>query len=172
MKSIAQLVSLRAASLTLVALVGGCAQMNDQPVASAGQAKEIIICSVKPDADPALVLAAAQEIAHLPRVLDVSGGYDSTRRKDPNPTTAPAETVTLIVSFRDDKDLAQSLIDTQYMAIKSQKIGALCSEVKTYQMTLQNYQVATTYTEENTAATLQRRAAAIKQQNELRGQTK
>ena len=157
------------AGLTLIALVGGCASSSTQPLATAGQTKQVMICAVKPDADRAAVLAIANDLSTLPNVLDVAAGYEAkTSREAPQ----SGETVTFILTYKNEPAMAASETSPTFERIKDDKLKPLCSDVRTYQTTLQNYQVTPVFTQETTAADLQRRAAAIKMQNELRGQTK
>lgn len=156
--------------LTLALACGGCATNAAQPLTGAGQVKQVITCGVKPDADPAAVLAAAGELAKLPEVRDVSAGYAS--KVTNAATTSPGETVTIILSFRNEAALAATIGNAEYVRIRDRQLRPLCDDVSFAQTTLQNYQVAEKYAEETEAATLRRRAAAIEQQNELRSRTK
>ena len=167
MKSIAPL-----AGPLLVALVGGCAPMNDQPVATAGQVKQIITCFVNNDADPAQVLGSANALSKLPEVLDVSAGYTPDLEASSGKTAVGPRNVLLIMTFKNESNFDAALHSDRYKEIVDREIRPKCKSVTTYSTTLENYLVAEKYTEESTAAALQRRAAAIKQQNELRGHTK
>ena len=167
MKTIASLVG-----LTFVALVGGCAQMNDQPVATAGQVKQVITCFVNNEADSAPILARANDLSKLPDVLDVAAGYTQDVEGSKGKTSVRPKNVLLIMTFKNEASFDAAIQSVRYKEIIDREIRPQCKSVMSYSTTLENYLVAETYTEETTATTLQRRAAAIKQQNELRGQTK
>lgn len=158
------------AGLALVALVGGCASTSGQPQASVGQTKHVIRCAVKPDADPNTVLNAANDFAELPKVLEVFAGAEPKDAATANPSGG--ETVTFILTFRDANAMTDTIKSAEYQGIQKEQLRPLCRDVTSFDTTVQQYQVAETYAAETEAATLQRRAAAIKEQNELRNRTK
>ena len=158
------------AGLVFIALAGGCASTSSQPQAGVGQTKRVIRCSINPDADPATVLNASSAFAELPQVLEVFAGAEP---KDAPATANPAgEVVTFILTFRDERSLTNTVNNPAFQRIQNEQLRPLCRDVTAFDTTVRQYQVAETFAAETEAATLQRRAAAIDQQNELRSRTK
>ena len=158
-------------AVVLLSTLAGCATSGTSPQPRAGQVKHMIVCQMRTDADMTPLINANNRLMKLRDVLDVTA---VTNRQ--SPTTRPSEhaapEVTLILTLADDAALQRTKGDPAYQSVLNDVLRPNAISVTTSDSVLQNYQVSDRYTEETTAATLHRRAAAMKQQEESRSRTK
>ena len=164
--------ALRSAVLLGLIVFAGCAtSSSSSPESTAGQVKRTITFHEKPGVDPTAVYHFASDFAKVNGVLDVSVGRGQAA-DSASATTGSAETTTFTITFRDASAARAADTDTAYTSVRDNLLPATANDIRISDVTLQNYLVSRQYTEETTAATLERRAAAIREQNDLRGRTK
>ena len=147
-------------------LLAGCATPG-QPETTAGQVQHIVVCWLKPDGDREAVLHTANEFAKLPGVLDVTAGYKLTSAM---PMVDSSYDVGIVVTFDGESALHAAEKDPILQGIIDGPFKDNVAKSVSYNNELQNYQIGKVYTEETEAATLERRTAASKiQQNAIGG---
>ena len=162
--------ALRSAALLGLVAFAGCASTASSPASTAGQVKRTITCREKPGVDPTAVFKFANDFAKVNGVLDVSVGRGQAA--DGSAATRPGEVTTFSITFRDAAAAGRADTDTAYAYVRDNLLPATATDIRTSDVTLQNYLVSEQFTEETTAATRERRAAAIKQQTELINRSK
>ena len=158
MRRVAALIALSLAPLA------GC--MSDRPETNAGQGQVVLVVRPATDVDTAELVPAANELAKLPGVLDVTASVGRSAA-----TSRPSERdVVFVLTYKPD---AAGVGGTDWPAtLSTAGFAGKVADVAAYPGTLQNYSVGTTFSAENTAAAVQRRAAALDQQKNLRQQAK
>ncbi|MGN6727674.1 MAG: Dabb family protein [Tepidisphaeraceae bacterium] len=152
-----------------VLAAGGCTAMQSQPETAAGQAQHVVICWLKPGADRDAVLHTANDYARLPGVLDVRAGYALSSAV---PNVEAGYDIAMVVTFRNDAALRAAEANPILQQINDGPMRDNVAKTVVYDTVLQNYQVGKIYSEESEAATRQRRAAAMKQQQDQIDHTK
>ncbi len=159
-----------ALNVICLAAVSGCASSNSYPVETAGQVKVILKCNVKETADSRAVLHAANDLAKVKGILDVSAGHPpvgltikSTSRPANVLDENPVWPLYFILTLRDETALADLTRDAAYQRVQRDIFAPTCTSVTLEAFTLENYLISEQFTEETTAATLERRAAAMRE---------
>jgi hypothetical protein len=147
-----------AASALSLALLTGC---QSNPIRqSQGQVRHVVIAWLKPGADRDKVLASVHELSKIRGVVDYSAGY---RIASERPMVDSTYDLAIVLTFDSVESLRAYPNDPVHLRITDQVVKPNVEKFVVYDSTIELYN----YGESTDAATRQRRAAALEEQQKL-----